>query len=58
VSAAGIREYRVSEPALFLHIVQNIHPSVHPWLTFAAEPKSTEEMYILASLVAEARDVE
>ncbi|PNF34152.1 hypothetical protein B7P43_G18333, partial [Cryptotermes secundus] len=58
VSAAGILEYQVSESALVRLIVQNIHPSVRPWLTFESEPRSVEELYVLASRVAEVRAVE
>ncbi|PNF27937.1 hypothetical protein B7P43_G17530 [Cryptotermes secundus] len=58
VSAAGILEYQVSESALVRRIVQNIYPSVRTWLTFESEPRSVEELYALASRVAEARAVD
>ncbi|PNF39908.1 hypothetical protein B7P43_G18182, partial [Cryptotermes secundus] len=58
VNAAGILEYHVSESALVCRIVQNMHPSVRPWLTFESEPRSVEELYALASRVAEARAVD
>ncbi|PNF25747.1 hypothetical protein B7P43_G12985 [Cryptotermes secundus] len=58
VSAAGILEYHVSESALVSRIVQNMHLSVRPWLTFESEPRSVEKLYALASRVAEARAVD
>ncbi|PNF23275.1 hypothetical protein B7P43_G17179 [Cryptotermes secundus] len=58
VNAAGILEYHVSESALVRRIVQNIHPSVRPWLTFESEPRSVEELYALTSHIAEARAVD
>ncbi|PNF41498.1 hypothetical protein B7P43_G13234 [Cryptotermes secundus] len=58
VSAAGIIEYQVSDLALVHFIVQNIHPSVRPWLAFESEPKSVQELYSLESRVAEAHAVE
>ncbi|PNF27921.1 hypothetical protein B7P43_G03397 [Cryptotermes secundus] len=57
VNAAGILEYHVSESALVCHIVQNMHLSVRPRLTFESEPRSVEVLYALASRVAEARAV-
>ena len=58
VTAASILDYGVSELELARRIIQNMHPSVRSWLTFESEPKSIEELYGLASRVAEARAVE
>lgn len=58
VSAAEILEYQVSESALVRRIVQNLHPNVRSWLTFESEPKTVEELNLLATRVAEARLVE
>jgi hypothetical protein len=39
-------------------MVQNIHPSVRSHLVFVSEPKSTRELYSLATQVAEGRAIE
>jgi hypothetical protein len=56
--AANILDYQVSESVLVRPIVQNIHPCIRSRLTFASEPKSKEELHILASHVAEARAID
>ncbi|PNF19609.1 hypothetical protein B7P43_G16647 [Cryptotermes secundus] len=58
VDAAGILEYQSSESSLVRRILQNIHPSVRTWLTFESRPRSVEELYALASRVAESRAVD
>jgi hypothetical protein len=58
VVAANILDYQVSESVLVWCIVQNIHPCLRSRLTFASEPKSIEELHILASQVAEGRAID
>jgi hypothetical protein len=58
VVAANILDYQVSESVLVWCIVQNIHPCIRSRLTFASEPKSIEELHILASHVAEGRAID
>jgi hypothetical protein len=53
VVAANILDYQVPESVLVRRIVQNIHPCVRSRLIFVSEPKSIEELRLLASHVAE-----
>jgi hypothetical protein len=52
-AAADILGYEVPESALVQRMVQNIHPNVRSHLVFASEPKSINDLYFLASQVAE-----
>jgi hypothetical protein len=53
VAAADILGYESPESVLVHRIVQNIHPHVRSQLVFASEPKSINDLYFLASQVAE-----
>lgn len=58
VAAAKILEYDVPESVLVERIVQSIHPEVRSSLVFEAKPASIEDLYSVASRVAEGRAVD
>jgi hypothetical protein len=58
IAAPDILGYEVPKSALVHRMVQNIHPTVRSRLVFASEPKSIEDLYSLASQVAEYRAVD
>jgi hypothetical protein len=57
-AAADILGYEVPESVLVHHMLQNIHPNARSQMVFASEPKSINDLYSLASQVAEDRAID